>query len=671
MAKPKSVTKQPKITSNESIIDVETKLNDHINDKSAHTNSDMIDAMTYSVEALNTHLKDQTIHISNQEREMWNAKETPNGAQSKVNKVLVSLNNHKDDYSSHITKAEKDLFKDKYTKAETRNLLKHALTGLKFLQSVSNRSELERKYPNPEFNSCVYLRYEKITLIYNGQAWVEFNALFTQDVTKEFDGFMTQDDKVKLDSIEEGANNYVHPDNVDVRHVNDAQIFTWNNKAEKSLVTSSTDGLMSSMDKVKLDSIEKGANNYTHPEYHGPSIIKEDTDHRFVTDKQISNWDVKTDVEFVTNEDMKVLATAKAFTDTKISAMLNSTEEQLQVLRSLAFELKNDNTVKQFFDLYNECAKNEELATHINDKIHMTNEDRILLNNVSNVIETGLFPEWKDIQNKPEAFYANGGNSDTVGGYTADQLLDNKYFYDKIIRSVLELKDIKGNVLIKAGTYKVEDGELVINTSGSTLSGVGILTELVGLSIKVIGNNNTIENLKFVGTTDKICICVSGDNNVIRFNSISNYDKAIIVDGSNNIIENNTIESVRTGIELISENNSNYGNRVEENNIKNSNIGICLMSSNNTLTKNHLCKNNVDNCNIGIVLSNTLNNITKTTMNIINENIVVRGRGNSADYTSAHKTIVSEFSSKNIISSNITSGKSITAPNDILSNNIC
>lgn len=670
--------------------DLEIKLNSHINDKSIHLEEDIRDNISFLRKDVDNHLNDQVIHITDKERQAWNGKETPNGAQAKVNKVVASLDNHKVDYSIHTTKAEKDLFKDKYTKAETRNLLKHALTGLVFLPSVINRTELDKKYHTPKFNSCVYLRNDKITLIYNGQEWVEFNALFTPEITKEFDGLMTNDDKIKLDSIEQGANNYIHPDNVDVRHVSDSQISIWNNKADNVLVNYTTDGLMDKDDKLKLDSIEEGANRYIHPENHLPSIILEDKDHRFVTDIEKELWNNKAEVKYVNESVDKVLKASKSFTDAKVAAIFNSSEDQLQVLRSLAFELKNDTTVKQFFDLYNECAKNIELQDHtLNSKIHMSNADRILLKNVNEALSSGLNPDWNEtnasslkyIENKPTSLPANGGNADTVGGYTAEELLNDTCLYDHIIADNNEIdyiinrinKGLGHNVIVKPGSFTKD--EIVIKASNTKFTGIGTISKFLDTSIKIIGNNNTIENISFTNGTDgivnKTAIYVEGNDNIIRNCTVMNYNNAIIVEGSNNTIQNNTCVNIRNNaIKFTADINSNYGNIIEENTIKNSNIGITLLSSNNTLTKNHVCKNKVLTCSVGIVLSNTLNNITKTTMNIINENIVVRGRGDSSEYLPTHKTIISEFSSKNIISSNITSGKSIVAPNDVLSNNI-
>ncbi len=113
-------------------------------------------------------------------------------------------------------------------------------------------------------------------------------------------GLMSAADKKKLDGIEEGANNYVHPDTVDIRHVSDKEKETWNNKADTTLVSEDNNGLMSSSDKVKLDAIEDQANNYVHPDSHPASMIIEDKYHRFVTDSEKEKWNTIGDIELVT-----------------------------------------------------------------------------------------------------------------------------------------------------------------------------------------------------------------------------------------------------------------------------------------------------------------------------------------------------------------------------------
>jgi hypothetical protein len=72
------------------------------------------------------------------------------------------------------------------------------------------------------------------------------------------------------------------------RFVTDIEKAYWNNKAENVLVTDLVNGLMRSIDKVKLDTVESNANNYTHPVNHPPSIITQDSSNRFFTDAERS-----------------------------------------------------------------------------------------------------------------------------------------------------------------------------------------------------------------------------------------------------------------------------------------------------------------------------------------------------------------------------------------------
>jgi hypothetical protein len=69
-------------------------------------------------------------------------------------------------------------------------------------------------------------------------------------------------------NVADGANNYVHPSthspsiiaqDASNRFVTDAEKSTWNSKASTSVATTTTNGLMSSTDKTKLDGVESGA----------------------------------------------------------------------------------------------------------------------------------------------------------------------------------------------------------------------------------------------------------------------------------------------------------------------------------------------------------------------------------------------------------------------------
>lgn len=127
------------------------------------------------------------------------------------------------------------------------------------------------------------------------------------DATQEAAGFMSIADKKKLDGIEAGANNYVHPD---VEHLpaggTAGQILqkdadgnsVWATQEEISFdeATQEKSGLMSAADKIKLDGVEEGANKYVHPETHAATMITEDETHRFVSDEEKAAWDAKANI---------------------------------------------------------------------------------------------------------------------------------------------------------------------------------------------------------------------------------------------------------------------------------------------------------------------------------------------------------------------------------------
>ena len=111
----------------------------------------------------------------------------------------------------------------------------------------------------------------------------------------ESDGLMSKDDKKKLDGVEENANNYIHPDTPEIRHVTDAQISYWNAKASTAVATQLTDGLMSAADKKKLDDIEEYIEGVMTEHENDPEI-------RHVTNEQIAYWNNKAEKAVATQD---------------------------------------------------------------------------------------------------------------------------------------------------------------------------------------------------------------------------------------------------------------------------------------------------------------------------------------------------------------------------------
>ena len=122
--------------------------------------------------------------------------------------------------------------------------------------------------------------YAKTSDLYDKVDKIEGKVLSSND--------FTDDEKLKLSEL----TNYIHPNNSSTRHVSDAEKLVWNEKADRTLVTSNRDGLMSSAMKSKLDGIANYANNYVHPLVHPATMIEEDKTHRFVTDEEKIKWNL-------------------------------------------------------------------------------------------------------------------------------------------------------------------------------------------------------------------------------------------------------------------------------------------------------------------------------------------------------------------------------------------
>ena len=132
------------------------------------------------------------------------------------------------------------------------------------------------------------------------------------DVTTTEHGLMTAADKVKLDGIEDGANNYVLPETLPASMITEDDTHKFVTTQEKEsysdkytkaetremvaavkpeIVTQTNNGILLAADKIKLDSIAMNANNYKLPDTLPASMITEDDTHKFVTAAQKSQLD--------------------------------------------------------------------------------------------------------------------------------------------------------------------------------------------------------------------------------------------------------------------------------------------------------------------------------------------------------------------------------------------
>lgn len=138
----------------------------------------------------------------------------------------------------------------------------------------------------------VYVKATKKTYQLVNNIWNEFGFNQKQFEGSLYDGLDSSSSALGL-TANQGRllNNKITTHTSDkIVHITAEERNTWNAKATTAVATQTANGLMSKSDKVKLDGIASGANNYVHPNSHPATMITEDTTHRFVSDTEKSNW---------------------------------------------------------------------------------------------------------------------------------------------------------------------------------------------------------------------------------------------------------------------------------------------------------------------------------------------------------------------------------------------
>ena len=227
-------------------------------------------------------------------------------------------------------------------------------------------------------------------------------------VTTSVDGFMSAADKTKLDGIATNANNYVHPSytafdsglykiTVDstghiskVTAVSKSDITALGIPAQDTntiyvVATQTSDGLMSSVDKTKLDSIASGAQANTITGVKGDA----EADYR-VGNVNISKANIGLGNVDNTADTAKPVSTAQqsavdtaysnanAYTDTKISQLINGAPDTLDTLKEISDAMaKDESVVTALSESVGKKANQTELDTHTgNSTIHISASER-------------------------------------------------------------------------------------------------------------------------------------------------------------------------------------------------------------------------------------------------------------------------------------------------------
>ena len=244
----------------------------------------------------------ETSRATQKESSLESAIAVINGEASTAGSISNSLKQAKDYTDSEVGKAKTaastelaDTIKSYATKTEVDNRIKGVVGAAP--AALDTLEEIAQKLSdNDDAVSSI------VTTLGNKSDKTHTHSNSTQSAA----GFMSADDKKKLDGIAAGANAYTHPSTHEAtiitqdsthRFVSDTEKSTWNGKADAghthAAATQSANGFMSADDKKKLDGVTAGANAYTHPDSHSATMITQDATHRFVSDTEKSTWNSK------------------------------------------------------------------------------------------------------------------------------------------------------------------------------------------------------------------------------------------------------------------------------------------------------------------------------------------------------------------------------------------
>lgn len=315
--------------------------------------------------------------------------------------------------------------------------------------------------------------------------------------------------------------------------------------------------------------------------------INTDSTHLFVSEEILNKIDNRVsliDIEKLLNEyklDMKNEVN-------NIYNKLINDARALQKLRNIIYLLNEEDTLKSIVNTLSNKIDNDELEEHINSDKHVSNKDRENLDMLLSFVRSGGV-DWnadKDsicyINNKPSSLPANGGNADSIDGFTSEEVvnklttdliigIDLNNYYDESSVDLLinydispdelitELNTKSGIIHFRRGTYSFDNFVLSRNNGSNEIIIEGEYSNTVFILNKfLISNNMTIKDIAIINsdiTISKTSVIdnvvfrncniniESAENSIIRNCRFNNCN--ITFNGSciNNMITNNTLSS--------------------------------------------------------------------------------------------------------------------------------
>lgn len=344
-----------------------------------------------------------------------------------------------------------------------------------------------------------------------------------------------------------------------------------------AVASTSTDGLMSASDKVKLTGISPEANNYTHPDKHEASIITQDSTHLFVTQTEKNTWNDKLSeipAEYITETELnaKGLAT-KTYVDDIAANKVDVVEGKAlvntgEIARLSKVDNYNDAEVR---GLIEDLSESKADTTSIPTKVSQLTNDSGFLTAVPDTYATQAYVT--DAINKAQldgsdseidlSPYALTSDLDLKADKTELHEHENQTLLNSItaeyLTSMAEISETLNGPrnyynpeMITESVYLNSDGRLLANTTYFTTDYIPIAP---GQTLYFYGANGRYDvqpNARFVGFFDAGKNFITGSR-VENVNQITNtyengaYIKVTMANGGWGL---GYIENVYPGVDI-------------------------------------------------------------------------------------------------------------------------
>ena len=260
--------------------------------------------------------------------------------------------------------------------------------------------------------------------------------------------------------------------------------------------------------------------------------IDTDSMHRFISDAQLNILKSKPSIIDIQNLIMDLRNEFKTSINTVYADILNN-PDFFKKLKDISYLIKNNSELNSI----GSKTLEENLEKHINSAFHLNNNDRKALNLLIGFIEKGC-ADWNAtedkpnyIRNKPHTLPANGGNADTIEGFSVDDIINRQHeeyvfavednnnsslsihYADEVLGPNEDISDCINNIrfdehkglwCFKTGKYYFKDLDFTMEFNdpnyGYTIKGANNHNTIFNGNNAIIASRVTIENISFSNT---------------------------------------------------------------------------------------------------------------------------------------------------------------------------